>query len=60
MAESPAAFTTYREQAVRLRALARESASALLRFELLEVAAQFERLAELAEHKVSRYKLSQC
>jgi len=60
MAESPAAFTTYREQAARLRALARESASALLRFELLEVAAQFERLAELAEHKVSRYKLSQC
>jgi len=60
MADGPGASITYREQAVRLRALARESASALLRFELLEVAAQFERLAELAERKMSPHKVPQC
>ncbi|MBU6508478.1 MAG: hypothetical protein KGI92_11165 [Alphaproteobacteria bacterium] len=61
MADGPGASTTYREQAARLRALARESASALLRFELLEVAAQFEHLAELAEHKImAHHKVPQC
>jgi hypothetical protein len=43
---------TYREQAARLRELARDSSSTLLRFELLEVAAQFEKLAQFAERKV--------
>ena len=47
-----AAASTYREQATRLRELARESSSAVLRFELLEVAAQFEKLARFAERKV--------
>jgi hypothetical protein len=51
MADGMAA-AIYREQAARLRELARESASTLLRFELLEVAAQFEKLAEFAERKV--------
>ena len=51
VANRPAA-TTYREQAARLRAMARESGNAALRFELLEVAAQFEKLAEFAERKV--------
>ncbi len=51
MAEGPKAASTYREQAARLRDLACESTSALLRFELLEVAAEFEQLAEFAERK---------
>ncbi len=51
MAEAKAA-STYREQAARLRELARESNSMLLRFELLEVAAEFEKLAQFAERKV--------
>lgn len=55
MAEGQATASLYREQAARLRALARESGSALLRFELLEVAAQFERLAEFVERKASQY-----
>ncbi|MGH6968866.1 MAG: hypothetical protein ACREEL_07430 [Stellaceae bacterium] len=55
MAEESSAASTYREQAARLRALASESVSALLRFELLEVAAQFEKLAEFAERKVTHY-----
>ncbi|MDE1902740.1 MAG: hypothetical protein KGI46_02670 [Alphaproteobacteria bacterium] len=59
MAERPSAAITYREQAVRLRTLARDSRSATLRFELLEVAAQFERLAELAERNAARAKV-QC
>ena len=46
------AASTYREQAARLRELARESSNVLLRFELLEVAAQFEKLAQFAERKV--------
>ena len=55
MAEASPAATSYREQAARLREMARESASALLRFELLEVAAQFETLAEFAEQKSARH-----
>jgi hypothetical protein len=51
MAEGLAA-STYREQAARLRDLARDSKSGVLRFELLEVAAQFEKLAQFAERKV--------
>ena len=51
MAEETAA-STYREQAAHLRALARQSTSALLRCELLEVAAQFEKLAQFVERKV--------
>ncbi len=51
MADAMAA-STYREQAARLRELARKSASTVLRFELLEVAAQFEKLAEFAERRV--------
>lgn len=46
MADRPSASMTYRQQAARLRALARESRDSTLRFELLEVAAQFERVAE--------------
>lgn len=60
MTDRPSAVATYRAQAARLRAAARDSRSAALRFELLEVAAQFERLAELAERNVVRYKVSQC
>ncbi|HKR19131.1 MAG TPA: hypothetical protein VJS41_03215 [Stellaceae bacterium] len=60
MTDRPSAVATYRAQAARLRAVARDSRSAALRFELLEVAAQFERLAELAERNVVRYKVSQC
>lgn len=60
MADRSPAATTYREQAARLRALSRESGSAVLRFELLEVAAQFERLAELAERNAARHKVPQC
>lgn len=60
MADRPSAVTTYRAQAARLRALARDTRSATLRFELLEVAAQFERLAELAERNVARSKVPQC
>lgn len=57
MAEASPAATTYREQAARLRELAHESACALLRFELLEVAAQFETLAEFAEQTEGRAPL---
>ena len=60
MTDRLSAVATYRAQAARLRAVARDSRSAALRFELLEVAAQFERLAELAERNVVRYKVSQC
>ncbi|MGH7007197.1 MAG: hypothetical protein ACRED7_02215 [Stellaceae bacterium] len=60
MADRASASTTYREQAARLRALARETRDAALRFELLEVAAQFERLAELAERNAARAKVPQC
>jgi len=60
MADRPSASTTYREQAARLRALARDTKSATLRFELLEVAAQFERLVELAERNAARTKVPQC
>lgn len=60
MADRALASTTYREQAARLRALARETRDASLRFELLEVAAQFERLAELAARNAVRAKVPQC
>jgi len=60
MADRPSASVTYLQQAARLRALARESKDATLRFELLEVAAQFERLAELAARNAVRYKVPQC
>lgn len=60
MADRPSASTTYRQQAARLRALARDSRSTQLRFELFEVAAQFERLAELAERNAARPKVPQC
>lgn len=60
MVDRPSASMTYRQQAARLRALARESKDATLRFELLEVAAQFERLAELAARNAVRYKVPQC
>ena len=60
MADKAPASTTYRAQAARLRALARETKNASLRFELLEVAAQFERLAELAERNAVGYKVPQC
>jgi len=60
MAGGPSASTTYRAQAARLRALARDSRNAQLRFELLEVAGQFERLAELAERNAARTKVPQC
>lgn len=60
MADRLSASTTYREQAARLRALAREMKDASLRFELLEVAAQFERLAELAARNAVRAKVPQC
>lgn len=59
LADRPSASTTYREQAARLRDLARQSRNAKLQFELREVAAQFERLAELAEHDVARHKVPQ-
>jgi len=60
MADRPSACATYREQAARLRALARETKSAVLRFELREVANQFEQLAELAERNAARSKVPQC
>jgi len=60
MADKPSASANYREQAARLRTLARETRSVSLRFELLEVAAQFERLAELAERNAARAKVPQC
>lgn len=50
MADGTAALT-YREQAARLRELAREATSVPLRFELLEVAAKFEKLAQFVERK---------
>jgi len=60
MVDRRSASTTYREQAARLRVLARNTRSTTLRFELLDVAAQFERLAELAERNAARYKVPQC
>ncbi|MDE2228511.1 MAG: hypothetical protein KGL11_05665 [Alphaproteobacteria bacterium] len=54
MAEKPAAGF-YRKQAARLRDMALESNHPTFRFELLELAAQFEKLADFAERALSRH-----